>query len=84
MLAMSGAAEYVQSLVRDLEYLMQRDVLAEDGGSNVELLLGPRGLHDDVDVPEAGREWEAVETQVVTAWQGGLFGVETVCRFRYS
>lgn len=45
MLAMSGAAEYLESLLHDTETLMQRGELAEDGSSNIALVLKLRGLH---------------------------------------
>lgn len=47
MLSMSGAAEYVECLLRDTETLMERGVLAENGSSNIALLLRLRGLHED-------------------------------------
>lgn len=46
MLSMSGAAEYVEKLLRDMETMMERGVLAADGSSNLELLLRLRGLED--------------------------------------
>lgn len=46
MLAMSGAAEYVESLLDDTEALMQRGVLAEDGSSNFALVMKLRGLEE--------------------------------------
>lgn len=53
MLAMSGAAEYVESLLNDTDELMQRGVLAEDGSSNLGLLLRMRGFQE-----EGMEEWE--------------------------
>lgn len=47
MLSMSGAAEYVESLLHDTETLMQRGVLAEDGSSNFALVLRLRGLVEE-------------------------------------
>lgn len=44
ILSMSGAAGYVEKLVRDTETLMQRGVLATDGSSNFALLMRLRGL----------------------------------------
>lgn len=66
MLSMSGASEYVESLVRDTQNLMQRGVLAEDGGSNITLLLRLRGLHDDT--VEAVPEWAMEEPVVLRVW----------------
>lgn len=46
MLSMSGAAEYVESLLDDTETLMEKGVLAEDGSSNFALFLRMRGVQD--------------------------------------
>lgn len=64
MLSMSGAAGYVESLLRDTENLMERGVLAEDGGSNIALLLRLRGLYDET--VDAVPEWDVVEPAVLT------------------
>lgn len=52
MLSMSGAAEYVERLLRDMDTMMERGVLAGDGSSNLELLLRLRGLEDMEDEVE--------------------------------
>lgn len=59
MLAMSGAAEYVEHLLHDTETLMQRGVLAEDGSSNFALVMMLRGLQ------EGGADWGPLQESVV-------------------
>lgn len=46
MLSMSGAAEYVENLLRDTETLMEKGVLAGDGSSNFALFLRMRGVEE--------------------------------------
>lgn len=49
ILSMSGAAEYVESVLRDTETLMESGVLAEDGSSDFGLLMRLRGLTEEWD-----------------------------------
>ncbi|KAL0631240.1 hypothetical protein Q9L58_009894 [Maublancomyces gigas] len=67
MLEMSGAGEYVESLLHDTETLMQRGVLAEDGSSNFALDMRLRGLAED----------EAVEDEVHRRWRESRVEVES-------
>lgn len=46
MLAMSGAGEYVERLLRDAERLLEHGVLASDGSSNFALIMKLRGLEE--------------------------------------
>lgn len=64
MLAMSGAAEYVESLLRDTENLMERGTLASDGSSNIALFLRMRGV-EGADVEDGG--WGESQPEVVMA-----------------
>lgn len=59
MLEMSGAAEYVESFLDDMDELMQRGCLAADGSSPLGALLAMRGLQD-------AAEWEDVKGHRVT------------------
>lgn len=43
MMSMSGAAEYVEKLLGDMDTMMERGVLAGDGSSDLERLLRLRG-----------------------------------------
>lgn len=61
MLAMSGAAEYVEELLDDTEALMQRGVLAEDGSSNFALMMGLRGVQERWGT----QDWEFLPTGVM-------------------
>lgn len=60
MLEMSGAAEYVERLVRDTERLLERGVLAGDGSSNFALIMRIRGLQQQ---PE--ESWDVGRSVVV-------------------
>lgn len=64
MLAMSGAAEYVESLVRDTENLMERGTLASDGSSNIALFLRIRGV-EGTEVDDGG--WGESQPEVLIA-----------------
>lgn len=60
MLAMSGAAGYVESLLRDTENLMERGTLASDGSSNTALFLRIRGV-EGVEAEDDGWGWRMLE-----------------------
>lgn len=62
MLAMSGAAEYVDSLLDSTEALMQCGELAEDGSSNFALGLRMRGLLGE-EAPESWKEQRRLEVE---------------------
>lgn len=61
ILAMSGAAEYVELLLDDTEALIQRGVLEEDGSSNFALAMGLRGVQERWGT----EDWEFLPTVVM-------------------
>lgn len=64
MLAMSGAAKYVESPLRDTENLMEKGTFASDGSSNIALFLRVRGV-EGAEMEDGG--WGESQSEVLMA-----------------
>ncbi|KAL0636405.1 hypothetical protein Q9L58_004655 [Maublancomyces gigas] len=74
ILAMSGAAEYVERLLDDTEELMLKGMLAADGSSDLGLVLRLKGLYSD------DEEEGELEEEVLAEWgHGSLSPTVAVC-----